>query len=89
MNRLLFLIIPICLNQFDQFFYSLFFRNVFLDTFLFLVQADFPSSGSYITVVCIGHFTGTIDNTSHNADFQPFQVRGRSFDTGNSRFQVV
>ena len=82
-------IISVCLNQLNQFFYSLFFRNVLFNTFLLFVQTDFASSGTYIAIVGIGHFTRAIDDTAHDTDFQSLEVSRSRLDAGDGRFQVV
>jgi (E)-4-hydroxy-3-methylbut-2-enyl-diphosphate synthase len=50
------------------------FGDILFDTLLFLIQADFTPSCTYISVIGIGHFTGTVDYATHDSDFESFQV---------------
>src|SRR5699024_3549930 len=76
-------------NEFYQLFHRLFFGNVLFDALLLLVEADFASSGAYIAIISIGHFSGTVDNASHDSYLESFQMAGGCLDTGNGTFQVV
>ena len=76
-------------NQFQQFLYRLLFGDILLDTFFFLIKADFASSGTYIAIVGVRHFTRTVYDAAHDAYLQAFQVRGRGLDAGDGCFEVV
>ena len=67
----------------------MFFRNVLLDTFFLLVQADFAASGTDIAIVSICHFTRTVYDTSHDTDLETFQMRGCRLDACDGTFQVI
>ena len=86
---LFFCIVTIGFDELDQLLNSLIFGNVFFYAFFLFIEADFSTTGTYIAIVGIRHFAGTIDNTAHNADLQTFQVRGSCFDTGDGRLQII
>ena len=76
-------------DEFDKTFYSLFFGNILLDTLLGLVERDFTTSGTYVTVVGIGHLTRTIYDTAHDTYLQAYHVLGGSFNLGDGFLQIV
>ena len=48
------------MDQFEKFLDGFFLGDVFLDTFLRLVERDLTTTSSYISVIGIGHLTGTV-----------------------------
>ena len=62
--------------------------DVHLDALLALVQADAAGSRSDVAVVGVGHLARTVDDTSHDADFQVGQVGCRLLDALYRRLQV-
>ena len=72
--QLLFYIIPIATNQLDELFHGLFFGDVLFDAFLFLIETHLATTGTYVSIIGIGHFAGTVHNAAHNAYLQAFEV---------------
>ena len=80
---LFFDIIPIASNQLDEFFYRLLFGNILFNAFFFLVEAHFTTTGTYISIISIRHFTRTVYDTAHDTNLQSFEVRSGCLDAGN------
>ena len=62
--------------QFQQSVNGFFFGDIFQDTFLASIEGYFSSSGTDIAVVGIGHLAWSIDDTSHDTDFQSHKMLG-------------
>ena len=61
----------------------------FFYAFFLFIEADFSTTGTYIAIVGIGHFTRAVDDTAHDTDFQSLEVSRSRLDAGDGRFQVV
>ena len=59
------------MDQFEKFLDGFFLGDVFLDTFLRLVERDLTTTSSYISVIGIGHLTGTVHDAAHDASWLP------------------
>ena len=70
-------------------FYGFFFGDVLFYTFLLAVETDLSATGSYVTVVGIGHFSGTVDDTSHNTYLQTLHILRGFLDALNSGAQII
>ena len=74
--------IAMLFDEGNEFLHGLFFRNVFLDYVFLFVKGDFAGTGSYITIIGVGHFTRTVHNTAHDADFHSLQMRSARANLG-------
>ena len=68
---------------------SLLLGYVFLDTLLASVERHTVDAGSYISVVGIGHLSGSVDDAAHDANLEPLHVAGGLLDAGYGGAQVV
>ena len=83
------LFIHLGLNELKQAFDGFVLGNVLLYAFLSSVERYFATACSYVTIVGIRHFTGTVDNAAHDTNFQTHQVAGSGFYACDSLLQVV
>ena len=77
------------LYQPEQMFYGFFFRNVFFNTFFLTIETYLSTTGTYITIVGIGHLSRTVDYTSHYPYFQSFHILRGFLYTLDGRAQVI
>ena len=66
--------------QFQQAVDSLSLVDILFNKLLSLIERYLATTGTDITIVGISHFARTIDNTTHNTDFQAYQILGGSLD---------
>ena len=76
-------------DEVEQFGYRLFLRNVLFHAHFIPVEGDLAWTSPHISIVGVGHLTGTIDDAAHDADLEPFQVAGGFLDAGDGGLQVV
>ena len=74
--------------QVNQFVNRAFCGDIAFDDVFALVERDFARSTAYITVIGVGHFTGTVDNAAHNANFDAFEVVGVASNQGGGFLKV-
>src|SRR5690554_4473622 len=74
--------------QFYEFVHGIRSGNVSLYDLLLLVQGYFVVSGTHVTVVGVGHFARTVDDASHDADLNAFEVRSSGADHGRGFLKV-
>lgn len=67
----------------EELAYSFLLWDILEYAFFAFVEAYFATARTHITVVCVCHFTRTIDNTPHDADLESLQVSGGCFHFGN------
>ena len=65
------------------------FGDVFFYTFFAAIETDFTTCGSYITIIGIRHLSGTIDDTTHDSNLQPLELRCSFFHFGNCLFKII
>lgn len=64
------------MEEVDEFLDSLFLGDSGFDDLSFSVEGDFASGGSDVSVVGVGHFSGAVDDASHDGDVEAFEVAG-------------
>lgn len=67
-------------DEIDEALDRVFLRNVKTDRFFAHVKIDLAGSAADISKIGIGHFTGTIHNTTHDGNLHSFQMIGDSPD---------
>ena len=76
-------------NQLKEFFDSFFLRDILLNTDFGFVKGNLTATCTDVTIVSVSHFTRTIHNTTHDADFQPYEIFCGSLDAGDSLLKIV
>ena len=64
--------VAIGLDEVDEVLEGLLLRYILFDALLVFVEDYFAGSRAYIAVVGVVHFTRTIDDAAHDADFETF-----------------
>jgi hypothetical protein len=72
--------ITIGLYNTDEFIKRVSRADVFLHGFFTAVERDLIGTRTYVTIISIGHFAGTIYYAAHNANLQAFKVAGTAAD---------
>ena len=67
-------IVSVAFYQLYQLFHRLFFGNVLFDALFLFVETDLAPSGTHIAIIGICHFPGSVDNASHDAYLDSFQI---------------
>jgi hypothetical protein len=69
--------------------YGVFLCNPSPHTLLSFVEINFVWCASYIAIISVGHLSGAIYNTSHDAYLEVGKVACRFFDAGNCSLQII
>ena len=77
------------LYESQQMLHGLILWYIFLHTFLAAIERDAVRTGSYVAVVGVGHFAGTVDYASHDADLESYEVAGGGFYAADGVLQVI
>ena len=80
---------PIFADELDEAIYSLFLRDVLLDTLLGFVEGDLATTSTYIAVIGIGHLTWAVHNTAHDTYLQSHHILRSSLDLSNGLLQII
>ena len=75
--------------QLQQLINRLFFGDILLHTHLLLVETNLTASGTDIAIVSISHLTRAVDNATHDAYFQSYQMTRGRLDAGDGVLQVI
>ena len=77
------------LYQSQQMFNGLFFRYVLLNAFFLTIETNLSATGSYVTVVGIGHFSRAVDDTSHDTYLQALHILRGFLDALDGSAQII
>ena len=81
--------VSILTDEGNESLYGVFLCNSSPHTLLSLVEIDLVRSASHVSIICVGHLSGAIDNTTHDAYLEVGKVAGRFFDAGNGTLQII
>ena len=76
-------------DELKKFLDGFFLGDVFLDTFLGFVEGDLAATCAYVAIVGICHLTWAIDDTTHDADLETYEIFGGCLDLGDGLLEVV
>ena len=60
-----------------------------LDELFASVEGDFATACADVAVVGVGHFTDAVDDASHDANFEAFEVSEAGFDLCDGGLNVI
>ena len=81
--------LSVLLDEAQQVFHCLALGDGFLYAGFLLVERNLAGTGTYITVVGVSHFAGTVDNATHDAYLQTLHVGSRCLYLGDGGAEVV
>jgi len=75
-------------NKADQVLDRFFFGNMVLHTFLAHIEVDFAGGAADITKVGVSHFTGTVNDATHDGNLNALEMGGLFFDPIKNDLQI-